>query len=121
MTPIFQPVPSLMLVGVAPELADDCARAFPAVRALRVGHSAAAVERMLVTRPLVVVLGDELHASEVELVKDCARDIQAEVLRASSVDRSDLAASVREALLLAERNRERATTPPPERVSPSGS
>jgi hypothetical protein len=112
MTPIFQPVPSVMLVAVDPQLADDCATAFPAIRTLRVGHSAAAVERMLVTRPLVVLLGSDLVGSEIALVVDCARDIQAEVLRTANIDRSDLAAAVQEAILTAERNRDRDTSPP---------
>ncbi|HEX4446438.1 MAG TPA: hypothetical protein VH044_06875 [Polyangiaceae bacterium] len=111
MTPIFQPVPSLMLVGVAGDVADGCARAFPALLVLRVGHTAAAVERMMVTRPLVVVLGAELPRGDVEFVVQCARDIQAEVLRESSVPPAEFVEAVQQSLLVAEENRERPTSP----------
>jgi hypothetical protein len=115
MTPIFQPVPSLMLVGLASELADECARAFPALLVLRVGHSAAAVERMMVTRPLVVLLGTELPRGDAEFVAQCARDIQAEVLRESNLSASGLVDAVQQAVLVAEENRERPTVPPDSR------
>ncbi len=115
MTPIFQPVPSLMLVGLEADLAEECTRAFPELLVLRVGHSAAAVERMLVTRPLVVVLGVAIEGTD-GAVLECARDIQAEILRESSVSRAELAATVRASLLEAERNRERPVAPPATRL-----
>jgi hypothetical protein len=112
MTPLFQPVPSIMLVGLDTELAAACEHAFPSLLVLRVGHGAAAVERMLVTRPLVVVVGENLARSEVALVTECARDIQAEVLRGTNASRAEFPEYVRLALLVAERNRERPTAPP---------
>jgi hypothetical protein len=112
MTPIFQPVPSLMLVGVDGDLADECSRAFPEFLVLRVGHAAAAVERMLVTRPLVVVLGDVAPAEDAELVVACARDICAEVLPASTLPAEGRVAFIRASALMAEQNRDRPTSPP---------
>jgi hypothetical protein len=111
MTPIFQPVPSLMFVGLEGDVADECAKAFPGMLILRVGHAAAAVERMLVTRPLVVVVG-EIASSETYLVEENARDIQAEVVHASRVPRRELPGTLRASMLQAERNRDRPIAPP---------
>jgi hypothetical protein len=113
MTPMFHPAASLMLVGCEDDLAEECARAFPELLVLRVAHASAAMERMLVTRPLVVLLGAEItNASEHAVVIDCARDIRAEVVRVASVRSEDLQAVVRESLLLAETSREEPTLPP---------
>jgi hypothetical protein len=71
---------------------------------------------MLVTRPLVVLLGPEAtSAGEHGLVVDCARDIRAEVIHVAAVPREDLPAVVRESLLLAESTREEPTLPPTSR------
>ncbi len=117
MTPMFQPVASLMLVGCEADLAEDCTRAFPELLVLRVAHASAASERMLVTRPLVVLLGqDVLDARDDGLVVECARDIRAEIVRVSAVSREELYARVRESLLLAESSREEPTLPPTPRL-----
>ena len=104
-TPIFQPVPSVMFVGSDEELARECAEALPALPLLRVAHAAGAVERMLVTRPLVVVIDASIKDTTVAPVIDCAADIRAEVIRESSEVRGRLAEAVRAAALVAERNR----------------
>jgi hypothetical protein len=104
-TPIFQPVPCLMVVGSDDGLADEAARAFPGITHLRVGHAAAAVERMLVTRPLVVIVDESVAGADFERVADCARDIRAEILRASIPLRANLEASLRSAVVGAERAR----------------
>jgi hypothetical protein len=117
MTPMFHPAASLMLVGCESDLVEDCTRAFPELLVLRVAHASAASERMLVTRPLVVLLGqDVLDARDDGLVVECARDIRAEIVRVSSVPREELYAWVREALLLAESSREEPTLPPTPRL-----
>ena len=82
-TPIFQPVPCLMVVGSDDGLANEAARALPGITHLRVAHVAAAVERMLVTRPLVVIVDESVAGADFERVAECARDIRAEILRAS--------------------------------------
>jgi hypothetical protein len=113
MTPLFHPAPSMMLVGCDDDIIEECQRAFPELLVLRVAHAAAAVERMLVTRPLVVLLSPELtQAREDRLVIECAHDIRAEIVRIWTVPRVELQASIRESLLLAERNREEPTLPP---------
>lgn len=116
MTPMFHPAASLMLVACDDDLADECTRAFPELLVLRVAHASAATERMLITRPLVVLLGPEVtSATEHALVVDCARDIRAEVLHLAAVLREDLSAALRESLLLAESSREEPTLPPTSR------
>jgi hypothetical protein len=113
MTPLFHPAPSLMLVGCDDAVTEACQRAFPELLVLRVAHAAAAVERMLVTRPLVVLLSVELtQAREDRLVIECAHDIRAEIVRAWTVPLAELQASIRDALLLAESSREEPTLPP---------
>lgn len=113
MTPMFHPAASLMLVACEDDIADECTRAFPELLVLRVAHASAAMERMLVTHPLVVLLGPEVtSASEHALVVDCARDIRAEVVQVAAVPREDLRAVVRESLLRAESSREEPTLPP---------
>jgi hypothetical protein len=107
MTPLFYPAASIMLVGCEPDLAAACLSAFPELLVLSVAHAPAAVERMLVTRPLVVVVSDDLTRSkEDRLVIECARDIRAEVVRLAIVARADLHPSIRASILIAERNRE---------------
>jgi hypothetical protein len=112
MTPMFHPAASLMLVGCEADLVEACTRAFPELLVLRVAHASAAVERMLVTRPLVVLLGEEVTGASDAIVIDCARDIRAEVVRVAGVPREDLHATVRASLLIAENSREEPTLPP---------
>ena len=104
-TPLFTTPPVVMFVGSSADLADECARANPAVPVIRVGHAAAAVERMVVTRPLVVVLDESVPQGDVLRVLEYAKDIQAQVVRASPALQSELAVTVRTALLAAERIR----------------
>jgi hypothetical protein len=104
-TPIFQPVPCLMVVGSDDGLADEIARALPGITHLRVARAAGAVERMLVTRPLVVIVDESVAAVDFERIAECARDIRAEILRAPMPLRADLEASLRSAVLGAERTR----------------
>jgi hypothetical protein len=116
MTPMFHPAASLMLVACDDDLADECTRTFPELLVLRVAHASAATERMLITRPLVVLLGPEVtNATEHALVVDCARDIRAEVVQVAVVRREELPAVVRGSLLLAESSREEPTLPPTSR------
>jgi hypothetical protein len=104
-TPIFQPVPCLMVVGPDDELADEAARALPGITHLRVAHAAGAVERMLVTRPLVVIVDESVAGADFEHVAECARDIRAEILRASIPPPANFEPLLRSAVLRAERAR----------------
>ncbi len=112
MTPMFHPAPALMLVGCEADLADECQRAFPGLLVLRVAHASAAAERMLVTRPLVVLLGEEIvDKRDDKLVIECAGDIRARIIRVAAVPLGNLPEEVRAALLEAERHREEPTSP----------
>jgi hypothetical protein len=95
-----------MFVGQDDGLADECAKALPQLQVLRVKHAAGAVERMVVTRPLVVVVDDTVSDANAALVVDCANDIRAEVIRASASLRTGLAEQVRSAALRAESKRD---------------
>jgi hypothetical protein len=95
-----------MFVGSEAEVADRCAQAVPGIPLLRVKYAAGAVARMLVTRPLVVVVDATLKKVDVERVVDGARDVGAEVVHASKAG-EELAAYVRAALLRAEQRRSR--------------
>ncbi len=113
MTPMFHPAPALMLVGCDPDLAEECQRAFPGLLVLRVAHASAAAERMLVTRPLVVLLGEEIiDKRDDKLVIECAGDIRAEILRIAAVPTGAFLEQVRAALLAAEKRRDEPTSPP---------
>jgi hypothetical protein len=70
-----------------------------------------AAERMLVTRPLVVIVDESVAGADFERVAECARGIRAEVLRAFA----NLEASLRSALVGAERARAEGLSagPPP--------
>jgi hypothetical protein len=105
-TPLFSPAPSLMVVGPDGDLLAACTEAVAGLQVLRVVHAAAAVERMLVTRPLVVVLDESLSKSDVEQVVECARDIRAEVVVATKERGPTLAQRLRSAALAAEQRRE---------------
>ncbi len=102
-----------MVVGSDDGLADEAARALPGITHLRVAHAVAAVERMLVTRPLVVIVAESVAGADFERVAECARDIRAEILRASIPLRANLEATLRSALVGAERAREGLSVRPP--------
>jgi hypothetical protein len=104
-TPLFTAPPAIMFIGADADLADECAKANPVVPVLRVGHAAAGVERMLVTRPLVVVVDDSVPPDEIARVVECARDIRASLVHASSATSEGLAAAVRDGIIAASRAR----------------
>jgi len=104
-TPLFTAPPAIMFIGSDADLADECAKANPVVPVLRVGHAAAGVERMLVTRPLVVVVDDSVPPDEIARVVECSRDIRASLVHASSATREGLAAAVRDGIIAATRAR----------------
>jgi hypothetical protein len=110
-TPIFRPAPCLMFVGCDAALAEACAVALPALTQLRVSHAAAAVERMLVTRPLAIVVDRALSKTHLERITECARDIRAEVVLAPAGAGGELVAEVEAAVRTAEQNRGERATP----------
>jgi hypothetical protein len=69
-----------MLVGVDERWATCCAGALSPMLVIRVAHVQAAVERMLVTRPLVIVVRPGFAPGDLASLKEAAHDIVAEVL-----------------------------------------
>jgi hypothetical protein len=104
-TPIFQPVPSLMFVGEDGSLADECEAKLPHLSVLRVKHAAAAVERMVVTRPLVVIVDETVRDSDASEVIACAHDVAAEVVRMSTEPAAAAVERIRAAAVYAESRR----------------
>jgi hypothetical protein len=71
--------PNAMLVGLADSEAELCKKLMP-IDLTRVGHTRAALERMLVTRPLVVVARDTIASDEQSALRERAEDIGAELI-----------------------------------------
>ncbi len=69
-----------MLIRVDEPRATWCADAVSPMLVIRVAHVQAGIERMLVTRPLVVVVLAGLSAAEARPLKEAAHDIAAEVV-----------------------------------------
>jgi hypothetical protein len=115
-TPIFTTPPTILFVGQDADLADVCGAAMPAVSLLRVGHPAGAVQRMLVTRPLVVIVDDAVNADQRQDIADCARDIAAGFVDAAGMTKEQLTEAITTAALGAEERRAREpmpSAPPP--------
>jgi hypothetical protein len=114
-TPLFTTPPTIMFVGSDADLADVCGKAMPAVSLLRLGHAAGAVQRMLVTRPLVVIVDASVSEAMGQDIAECAQDINAGFVRANAMSRNTLAAAISAAVLDAEQRRARdpRTSPPP--------
>jgi hypothetical protein len=71
-----------MSVGLAEALADACAEYLRPVPLMRVGHVVAACERMVVTRPqIIVVMAD---AEKIEMLRERAEDVRAEIAELTS-------------------------------------
>lgn len=111
-TPLFTTPPTVMFVGSDAALADVCALAMPAVSLLRVGHAAGAVQRMLVTRPLVVIVDESVGVEHIQDIDDCARDICAGFVQASLLSRAELTVAITSAAIEAEQRRAREPVPP---------
>jgi hypothetical protein len=75
--------PSAMLVAVPDALAGVCAEALGegGLRVLRVGHVAAASERIPVVMPQLVVVSTAIRADEVEVIVDRCVAVGAEVIK----------------------------------------
>lgn len=110
-TPLFTTPPTVMFVGTDPDLADTCGRAMPAVALLRVGNFVAAVQRMLVTRPLVVIVDGSVPEAHVRDIEDCARDIRSGFVRAAGLSPAEVTAAITGEALSAERRREKEPRP----------
>jgi hypothetical protein len=96
-----------MLLATDPTLARRLVDALGALRVLPVAHVSAATSRMLVTRPLAVIVGQRPVASEEEMLRDVALGVGAELVFVDEQDgQTALIESVRAAIDLARRRRE---------------
>ena len=109
----FDVTPCVMLVGLADGEAELCATALKSLArskplaVMRVAHIRAACERMLVTRPLIVVFSEVAPDADKCMLTERSEDISAEVVAlppAINLDalRESLFAAVREANLKSE-------------------
>src|SRR5579863_5358206 len=80
LTPHFYVLPAAMLVGVSRDLEVEVTAALSPLKILRVGHVAGACERMVATRPLVVVLEARPKDSELEALRATVLDISAQIV-----------------------------------------
>ncbi len=95
-----------MLVALTPQVARECIRMVEPMGVLQVRHAHAACERMLATRPLVVIVGEELPPKELEDVRAVARDIGAQVvLLAEHPEAEERRGAVQAAILAAGQRR----------------
>jgi hypothetical protein len=69
--------PSAMSVGLAETVADTCAHYLDPVPLMRVGHVVAACERMVVTRPQVIIVMAGIE--NIDTLRERAEDIRAEI------------------------------------------
>ena len=75
--------PTALLVGVAEPLATTCTDALGdgGLRVLKVGHVAAACERIPVTMPQLVVVASSIRQDELDMLADRCVAVGAEVLK----------------------------------------
>jgi hypothetical protein len=66
----FQPTAAAMLVGLSESVASRCAYALGTLRIIRVAHVAAACERMPVTLPRIVVVGEGLSDADANTLRE---------------------------------------------------
>ncbi len=109
-TEVFRTVPSALLVGVADEHLERCTAALVPLRIVRVDEPLLAFERIVRSRPFVIVVGHtraSLKASELEELRARARDVSAQVVEiAPGVRPARLTLELRAALRAAETSRE---------------
>lgn len=92
--------PTGILVGLPDELAAVCTDALGegGLRVLRVGHVAAASERIPVVMPQLVLISATIRQDELEILNDRCVAVGAEVIRlATDIDRTALANMLRNA------------------------
>lgn len=92
--------PTGILVGLPEEIAGVCTDALGegGLRVLRVGHVAAASERIPVVMPQLVVVPTTMRQEELDILEDRCVAVGAEVMRvAPDVDHAALSAALRTA------------------------
>lgn len=95
-----------MFVDLAEREAEMCARIFHGLAVLKVGHAKAATERMLVTRPRVIVFLAKMGADDVATLKERAQDVGGWLVQIEEgISEAELAPRLLGALRDAERGR----------------
>lgn len=92
--------PTAILVGLAEDLSAECTEALAdgGLRVLKVGHVAAACERIPVVMPQLVVTTSVLNPHDAETLNDRCVAVGAEIIKvAPDQDRRALAAILRDA------------------------
>jgi hypothetical protein len=90
--------PTGILVGLPDELAAICTEALGegGLRVLRVGHVAAASERIPVVMPQLVIVSAAIHKAELEILNDRCVAVGAEVIQVTpDTDRHALLTSLK--------------------------
>jgi alkanesulfonate monooxygenase SsuD/methylene tetrahydromethanopterin reductase-like flavin-dependent oxidoreductase (luciferase family) len=104
-TPIFNPLPTVMLVGLPDDIAEACAKAADPVSTLRVAHAAAAMQRMVSTLPLVILIGASISEKDEDALRQQATAIGALVKSEREVGGPALAEQIFDVLKVAVRDR----------------
>jgi len=68
-----------MLIGVSQELSDACKEKLNPIPVMRVGHLAAAAERIVLTRPLLAVIAEEGTGAAIVAQTQAFRELAAGV------------------------------------------
>jgi hypothetical protein len=98
--------PCIVLVGVASDIADWCARSLPGLEIVRIRHAPAACDPIRARQPLVVVLGPDVPPDG--SIGDAARDTCAELIQLhESLGRSFLEMVLSDSVERVERRRAR--------------
>lgn len=94
----FRPPRVALGVGCAQDLVEKCSTLL-GIPVLKVGHANAACERMLTTRPLVVIAGKGLSTDDMTALRGRALDTGAQLVALDEVrDDGQLAMSLKSAL-----------------------
>ncbi len=93
-----QRVPCVLLVGMTEAVTEACSKALDPFPVLRAPHAQAAITRMPIVMPTLVVLDATWSPTEVARQIEVATAVGARVLYAASADDAGLPGRLREAL-----------------------
>ncbi len=94
-TPIFSALPSVMFVGLSDALAEACSPGCDPVLILKVAHPAAALQRMVATHPLLLILGKSVNKANEDAIRQHATAIGSEILLETDLMMDELDAQLR--------------------------
>jgi hypothetical protein len=97
-------LPSAMAVGLSDAIADVCAAQLEPIPVMRVGHTLAASERMVVTRPQIVIV--MAGCDQIDMLRERAGDVGAELAELKAeMNEPEIVAAVATAKSRAEQRR----------------